>query len=198
VLNEVPARSVGPLDYQSPRMPPDALLKFIEYPDGGKLERGPATSSELLREAMGPPFAVLLLGGLAAVALWQSLRLWRRPGLPVLAMAMTSGAAVSLITLVWTLLDAFQNCGVVTELEVRGPSLTWTKQSFWGSRRSVWRTADVEQVYVGSLEPMLRVGHRSRISLGAFSKFPKAELNSAAALLTLAVARARAASPGGR
>jgi hypothetical protein len=49
-------------------MPPGALLTFTEYPDGGKLERGPATSGEMLREAMGPPVAFLFLGFCSASA----------------------------------------------------------------------------------------------------------------------------------
>jgi hypothetical protein len=189
---------VQPLDYQSPRMPPGALLTFTEFPDGGKLERLPATSSEMLREAIGPPIAFLFLSALLAVGVWQSVRLWRRPGPPVLAVAMTGTCVVTLAFLVWTTLDALQNAGIVTEIEVRGPSLTWTKQNFRGARRCEWRTADVERVYVGMFEKMLRIGHRSRISLGAFSRFPKTELDAASALLTLAIARARAASPQGR
>jgi hypothetical protein len=184
-----------PLDYQSPRMPPGALLTYTEYPDGCKLERLPATSAEMLREAMGPPVVFLLLGFFLCVGVWQAARLWHRPGPPVLAGAITGACIVTLALLVWAVLDAVQNAGVVTELEVRGPSLTWTKQNFWGTRRGEWRTADLERVYVGSVDSMLRVGHRSRIPLGAFSRFPRAELDSAASLLTLAIARAKAASP---
>ena len=183
-----------PLDYQSPRMPPGARLTFTEYPDGGKLDRGPATSGEMLREAMNAPVAFVFLGFLLCVGVWQSVRLWRRPGPPVLAVAMTGTCVVALATLVWTVRDAAQNAGIVTEVEVRGPSLWWSKQNFWGTRRREWLTADVESVYVGPFDRMLRIGHRSRISLGAFSRFPKTELDSAAALLTLAIARAKAAS----
>jgi hypothetical protein len=186
-----------PLDYQSPRMPPDALLTYTEYSDGCKLERLPATFSELLREAMGPPVAFLFLVFLLYVGVWQAVRLWRRPGPPVHAVAVTGGCFVTVALLVWTVLDAVQNTGVVTEVEVRGPLFTWTRQNFWGTRRLQWRTADVERVYIGRLDTMLRVGHRSRISLGAFSRFPRAELDSAAALLTLAIARAEAASAQG-
>jgi hypothetical protein len=113
----------------------------------------------------------------------------------VLAVAMTGTCFVALATLVWTVLDAAQNAGIVTEVEVRGRSLSWTKQNFWGTRRREWRTADVEGVYVGPFDPMLRISHRSRISLGAFSRFPRSELDSAVALLTLAIARAKAVSP---
>jgi len=194
VEEDLPAGAVQPLDYQSPRMPPGALLTFTEYPDGGKLERGPATFGEMLREAMGPPVSFLFLGFLLCVGIIQSVRLRRRPGPPVLAVAMTGTCFVALATLVWTVLDAAQNAGIVTEVEVRGPSLSWRKQNFWGTRRREWRTADVESVYVGPFERMLRIGHRSRISLGAFSRFPRAELDSAVALLTLAIARAKAAS----
>jgi hypothetical protein len=187
-----------PLDYQSPRMPPDALLTYTEYPDGCKLERLPATSAEMLREAMGPPVTFLFLGFLLSMGVGLSVRLWRRPGPPVLAVVMTGTCFVAVAALVWTVLDAVQNAGIVTEVQVRGPSLAWTKQNFWGTRRREWRTEDIERVYVGGLDRMLRVGHRSRISLSAFSRFPKAELDSAAALLTLAIARAKAASQPGR
>jgi hypothetical protein len=178
-------------------MPPDALLMYTEYSDGCKLERLPATFGEMFREALGPPVTFLFLGFLLSMGAGLSVRLWRRPGSPVLAVAMTGTGLVAVAALVWTVLDAVQNAGIVTEVEVRGLSLTWTKQNFWGTRRREWRTADVERVYVGGLDRMLRVGHRSSISLGAFSRFPRAELDAAAALLTLAIERAKATSPAG-
>ena len=78
---------------------------------------------------------------------------------------------------------------------VRGPWFTWTKHNFWGARRQRWRTADVVDVSTRGIgDLMLRVAHRRRLPLGAFSMFPLPELQAAAALMTLALERARRSS----
>jgi hypothetical protein len=186
---------IRPLDYQSPLMPAGARLMFTEYPDGGKLTRGPPRPAELLREAVAPVVAVGLLAVGIAYACWRAFLAWRPDRPHTEAVVSAGGAAAGLIAVVYCLLDAWQNSGIVTEVEMRGPWLTWTKHNVWGARRQRWRTADVVDVSTRGIgDLMLRVAHRRRLPLGAFSMVPLPELQAAAALMTLALERARRSS----
>jgi hypothetical protein len=192
---EPEGEQVRPLDYQSPLMPAGARLTFTEYPDGGKLTRDGPRPAELLREAVAPVFAIALLAGGVAFGTWRAFQLWRPDRPHAQSVVSAGGAAAGMIALVYVLLDSWQNSGVVTVVEVRGAWLTWTKHNFWGARRQRWRTADVVGVSTRGIgDLMLRVAHRRRVPLGAFSTFTLPELQAAAALMTLALERARRAS----
>lgn len=185
-----------PLDYASPRMPAESRLVFTPYPDGGKLERAPATMPELLREALMPTIIILPL---AAVLIWTALRIntmWHVPAERPAAMIFCGAWILGLAALLYTTLDALQNAGIILDVEVRGPWLAWTKQNLWGVSRGHWHTEEVQRVWVRELghDRMLKVSRRARLPLGAFSNFSQPELESAAALLSLAIDRARDAA----
>jgi hypothetical protein len=101
--------------------------------------------------------------------------------------------------IIYGILDAWQNAGIVTRIDLTWPWLTWTKQTIFGVRERRWQADRITRVWVmsfGGVGNMLRIRRSNGFPLGAFGQQSKQDLEWAAGALRDAL-RAHGAAGGG-
>jgi hypothetical protein len=182
-----------PLNYVSP----NTLawrIECIAAPDGLTINTRPPTARMLWREALMPAIAIGLLGAVIFGALAHAWRMARSgnpadaAGWSLVHVVVIAGAALGLVI---SIRDARQNAGIVTQIEVRGREMRWTKRNRWGVRDYAWPAETIRDVTVVPAglpnQFILKVLRRQGWPLGAFSFYPQTELEPVAAALRQAL-----------
>jgi hypothetical protein len=146
--------------------------------------RDPPPRHILVAELVNPLICLTFLGGWILVVAIMSARtgLENLPSLarlhPIAALSVLPACGL----FVYFVLDAWQNAGIVTQIEVAEGSFVWTKQTLFGTRACRWRSDRITAVRVQSVGTLnlLRVRRRGGFPLGAFSRCRREEVDWAA------------------
>ena len=140
--------------------PPSDLDIHVQVDELGlTLWRDPPSRAALLREAIAPPVLI----GIFSISL------------AILAVrAVASRNVVLEIGLVfgcglWVryIADWWQNAGVMTRIEVRGDTLSWTKKTLWRESVGKWPLRSIRGVRINNF--MVKISRSWRVPLGAFA-----------------------------
>jgi hypothetical protein len=153
--------------------------------------RDPPTLGMLVKEFAAPliclpmlAFFVVLLG--IRIARTQASGLAELVQLQPVA---TLGIIPASFAFVYLLMDAWQNAGIVTRIDVGEGWFTWTKRTLFGERTRRWRADTITAVRVRALgiDNMLKIHRRGGFPLGAFSRCRPEELHWAADVIRAAL-----------
>jgi hypothetical protein len=190
-----------PLPPQEPLPPPlieyanarPAFLGLYCSTDAGHVRvwRDPPARKLLVREFIMPLITFTILGG--TLIYWVYLASEIHPltvanvfhRKPLLALAFLPWLGL----LGYSVCDAWQNAGIVTEIDVGDGWFTWTKQTLFRTRTYRWKTDTIHAVRVRSVGTfnILKVQRHGGFPLGAFSRFRPDELQWAADALRAAL-----------
>jgi hypothetical protein len=145
---------------------------------------------KLITETVAPLITLPFSGGMIVL---QTYLLLRAHGSfpPTIHEMILLGAYIGLWCIfIYLCLDAQQNAGAITRIEVRDGFFTWTKQNLWGSSIRKWKAETITSITLFRLgrSTMLRVHRKYGFRLGAFSHHTPESLEWVADALRAAVA----------
>ena len=139
--------------------PPDMDVHVQADELGLSLWIEPPSRAALLREAIAPPVLICIFSIVLSVIAFRAVATRN--------VVLEFGLVFFGAWWVRSIADWWQNAGIVTRIEVRGDTVSWTKKTLWSESRRHWPLRTIRKVRLTNF--MVKIHRPWRVPLGAFA-----------------------------